>query len=142
MIAADGHLLALIGVDADRQIDPVAIAVGAAGDDRKILFFDRPLLELSGQREMRLIGLGHHEHAAGVAVEPMHDPRPRRSPRAAERIEMKLQRAGERAGPMPLGRMNDHPRRLVDRRQTIIFVENIERDILGPGRVRGGFPAT
>ena len=132
MVAADGHLFSLIRMDADRLIDEIAVVIGIARDDGEILLFDRSLLELAGEREMNLIGLGHDHHAAGVAVEAVDDARPRRAAGAAQLVEVKLQGAGQRAGPMPLRRMHDHAGRLVDRRQPFVFIQNIERDILGP----------
>ena len=75
------------------------------------------------------VGLGHDQHATGVAIQPMDDPGPRRAAGSAELVEMKLQGRGERASPMPFGRVDDHPRRLVDRRQRGVFVENVERNV-------------
>ena len=135
MVATHGHFFPLIGMNADRQINQVAIAIGLARDDCKIFLLDRPLLELIGERKMGLIGLGHDEHSARVAIEAMNDAGTSRAARAAEPIEMKLQGAGERAGPMPFGRVNDHARRLVDRGEPLVLEQNIERNILGLRRL-------
>ena len=48
------------------------------------------------------------------------------------RAEMKLQRAGQRARPVSAGRMHHHARRLVDDDQELVFVEDFQRDVLGP----------
>ena len=53
----------------------------------------------------------------------------RRPAGRAELVEMELQSRGQRAGPVPFGRVNDHARRLVDHRQMSVFVQDIERDV-------------
>ncbi len=126
-------------MDADRQVDQVAIAIGIVADDREILFFDSPLLKLIGQSKMGTIGLGDDKHAARVAIEPVDDPRSRGAAGATEPVEMELQGAGKRAGPVPLRRMHDHAGRFVDRREPVVLVENIERDILRLRRFAGDF---
>ena len=55
----------------------------------------------------------------------------------AQLVEMKLQGRGQRAGPMPLARMHHHARRLVDRRDRVVLVEDFERNILGPRALAG-----
>ena len=53
--------------------------------------------------------------------------------------EMELQRAGQRARPMSSGRMHDHARRLVDDHHVLVFVEDFQRDIFGPGGLARDF---
>ncbi len=131
--ATDRHLFAVRGMRSDRQVDQIAIAIGHPHHDRKILFLGRPLLELFGQPHVGGIGLGHHQHAAGVAIQPMHDARPRRAASRTQILEMKRQRTGQRPLPMPFGRMDHHARRLIDRRDFRILEQDVERDILGHG---------
>ena len=57
-----------------------------------------------GQLHVHLVGLGDDHHAAGVAIEPMHDAGARGAAGGAELVEMELQGRGQRAGPVPLGR--------------------------------------
>ena len=76
------------------------------------------------------VGLGHDQHAARIAIQPVDDARPRLAADRAELLEVKREGAGQRAAPMPAGRMHDHPRRLVDRDDVLIFIENVERDVL------------
>ena len=47
------------------------------------------------------------------------------------------ERAGQRAFPMALGRVDDHAGRFVDDDDRIVFVEDIERDFCGAGPSRG-----
>ena len=55
----------------------------------------------------------------------------RRPAGGAQLVEVKLQGRGQRAGPVPFARVDDHARRLVDRRQRFVFVEDVERNVLG-----------
>ena len=138
VVAADGHLLALLGMNADRAVDDVAVAVRPPDDQGEILLLDRAGLELRRQLRVRQVGAGHQDHAAGVAVEPVDDARPGRSAAAAQAgAEVKLQGAGQRARPVPARRMHDHARRLVDHHQVLVLVEDLQRDVLRPRRLAG-----
>ena len=98
----------MLRMQPDRQIDPVAIEIRLAGDDGKILFLHGAVFELRRQSQMSLVVLGHDDHAAGIAVEPMDDSRTGWPAHVAQGIEVELQRAGERAVPVPFAGMNDH----------------------------------
>ena len=133
MPATDRLLFALLGMIADRGVDDVAVELRHARDDRQVLLLDRAGLELGGERVVGLVVLGDDDHAARVAVEPMDDARPRRPAALAHRAEMMGQRPGERAVPMPLGRVDDHPGRLVHDDDRIVLVQDVERDVLRHG---------
>ena len=87
--------------------------------------------ELRRQPFMGDVGLGDDEQARRVLVDSVDDPRPRHSADPAEppgaMVEQGVdQRAVEIAG----GRMDDHPRRLVDDEQMIVLEDDVERDVL------------
>ena len=46
-------------------------------------------------------------------------------------------RAGQRARPMPPGRMHDHARRLVDHHDVFVLVEHVQGDVFGPRGLAG-----
>ena len=93
-----------------------------------------------GQFRVGLIGAGHEDHAAGVAVEAVDDARPVQPAAGAEgRAEVELQGAGQRARPVASGRMHDHARRLVDDRHVLVLVEDVQGDVFGPGGLAGDF---
>jgi hypothetical protein len=94
---------------ADRQVDQVAVVVGYATDDGGVLFLDRPLFELGGERQVRRIVLGDDDDSAGIAVQAMHDARPGAAADLAELFEAESQSGRQRAAPMPASRMDDHP---------------------------------
>ncbi len=87
-------------------------------------------MPLLGKIEMERVGLGDHDHAAGIAVEAVHDPRPGRTTDIRERLKTISQRAGQRAGPVPPRRMNHHSRRLIDDHHPVVFIEHIQLDVL------------
>ena len=138
MIAADGHLLPLVGMDADRQIDLVGVELRLPLGDGQVGLGDAAALKLLRERMVGRFAPGHHDHAAGVAVEAVDDARPgwpagRREPRGSGvgPFEMPLEGVGERAFPVALGRMHHHPRRLVHNRDRVVDVEKLKRDLLG-----------
>ena len=45
----------------------------------------------------------------------------------AELLEVKCQRTGQRAGPVTFRGMDHHPRRFVDDRHAVVFVDNVQR---------------
>ena len=75
---------------------------------------DLPLLELQGQPAMRQLVLDDDQQAGGIAVEAMDDPGPVFAGEGRERVEVELDRVDQRPAPVPLGRVRDHARRLVD----------------------------
>src|SRR5262249_34198922 len=74
---AHRHLVADAGMAADRLVDGAARPLRYAPDERQIAAAQHPAAavvgELAGERAMGAIGLGHHDEAAGVLVEAMHD---------------------------------------------------------------------
>ncbi|MFM2093439.1 MAG: hypothetical protein RIS70_563, partial [Planctomycetota bacterium] len=49
----------------------------------------------------------------------------------AELLEMMSKCRNEGAPPMPLRRMHHHVRRLIDRREMLVLVQDLQRDVLG-----------
>ncbi len=93
MVGPDRHLLAMGRMRTDWFVDQPAIMIGPADHDRQILFLHGAPLELIAHELMCLIVLGDHDHAARVAIEPMHDPRASRTARFAQVFEVKGQGA-------------------------------------------------
>ena len=97
-------------------------------------------LELPGQPPVGRIGFRHHQQAGGLLVETVDDPGaqdaadPREVPAVVEKG------VDQRPARMAGGRMDDHPRRLVDDQQRCVLVENLQGDRLGqdPGGLRRG----
>ena len=119
----------MLWIDADVRVDDAAVLSDLAPDDGSVLFDGRALLELFAQPAMHLVVFGDDDDAAGVLVEPMHDPRPKLPRDVAELVEMKLQRSGQRAAIMPLAGVRDHVRRLVEHDEMLVLKQDVDRDV-------------
>ena len=67
----DSHLLALVGMDADRPVDFVPVELGLPLGDCQIRLFDRSLLKLLGKQLMDRIAAGDNDHPAGITVQAL-----------------------------------------------------------------------
>ena len=76
VVAADGHLLPLMRVDADRQVDQVAVAIGRPATRAKYSLRIARCWNWGAQKAVGQVVLGHQDHAAGVAVEAVDDAGP------------------------------------------------------------------
>ncbi|KAG1317800.1 hypothetical protein G6F63_015511 [Rhizopus arrhizus] len=71
-VLAHGHLQAVARVAVDRRIGRAA-GHQCAPHDGQVLPVHVACGQLLDQRGLRLQGLGHHHHAAGVLVQAVHD---------------------------------------------------------------------
>ncbi len=114
---------------ADARLDVIAVAVQHALGDGPILLEHLARLELGAEVAVRVFFLGDEDGAAGVAVEAVDDARPVVAAVVAQLAEVELQGVDQRAAPVPLRRVDDHVVRLVDDRQELVLVEDVERDV-------------
>ena len=103
---------------------------GTPRHDGQVFFFHFARFELGCECIVGLVVFGDDDHAACLAIEAVDDSGARGAAAAAECAEMVGERAGERAFPVSLCRMDDHAGPLVDDDDRVVFVENIERDVL------------
>ena len=90
--------------------------------------------KLIGQPVMCAVRFCHDQQAARILVDPMHDTRAFLAAHAREiAAEMMQQRVDQRSARGARGRMHHHARRFVHHDQIVIFIADIERDVLGPG---------
>ena len=75
---------------------------------------------------MREMVLGGDYHARGVTVESMDDARTQQAHSDGRLVEVPLEGIDERVGPVDLGRVDNHPGRLVDRHQPLVLVNHLE----------------
>ncbi len=86
---------------------------------------------------MSNVVLDDHEQAGRIAVKPMDDARTVLTAECRERVKMKLERVDQGASPVALGGVSHHAGGLVNHGQSVVFVEDLDRDVLGfGGRVR------
>ena len=88
-------------------------------------------LELERQPAVGQLVLDDDQQAGRVAVEPMDDPRPIFAGQRRERVVVELECVDQGAAPVPSGRVGDHPRRLVHDRQSLVLVDDLDRDVFG-----------
>ena len=101
-------------------------------DDRQIVPGDRVILELPGQPMMRPVGLGHHQKAGRILVDPVHDPRPLFAPdprKGVAAVEQK--RVHQRSRRRPRRGVDDHSGGLVDDDEVGILPHDRQGDIFG-----------
>ena len=82
---------------------------------------------------MGAVGLGHQQQSAGLFVQPMHDPRSQFSAGSREFAKMVQQSIHQGSAALAGAGMHDHARGLVDHRQPIIFIDNLQRNVFGRG---------
>src|SRR5262249_11768114 len=137
LFVENGHLHSVLWVPADPAFDVVAIPVEGARRDGDVLLEDFAALELVAQVTVRLLILGYENHAAGVAIQPMDDTRPMLAADVAELAEAELQSVHERPAPVPFGGVHDHVGRLVDRRQELVLVQHLQRNVFSSRQIVG-----
>ena len=87
---------------------------------------------------MRVVVLRHHNQSAGLFIQTMYNPRPQRASHPRQTSQMMQQGIHQRSAIARIvGRsrpgVNHHSGRLVDHREIVIFINNVERNILGDG---------
>ena len=128
-LAAVGHrhALAHAAVTADRRVD---LATGGDHPDHDALVdaADRALLQLVDQVGLGLQGLGHHHQAGGVFVQAMHDTGTRHVDDVRHVVQQGIEQG---AVGMARRRVDHQPGRLVDHQDLVVFVDDIQLDVLG-----------
>ena len=103
--------------------------------DRAIFTRHRARHQLPGQRGLSLRGAGNHEQAAGVLVKPVDQAGARQ--RSLARVESE-QRILQRMRVISRSGMHDQPRGFVDDQAILVFMDDVERDLLGRDDARQG----
>ena len=105
---------------------------------RQVDLLHPPAGELRRQLAVRGVVLGHQQHAAGEAVQPVHDAGPQFAADPRKRAETVQQGVHQRAGMHARAGVHHHAGGLVDGHQVGIFIEDAERDVSGVARNGGG----
>jgi len=124
------HLGAPDRVAPDRRLDS-AVARDAPVCNREVFALHGARLELAHEARLCRKRLRHHQQAAGVLVEAVHDARARD---AGELRRVPQQGVQERALPVAAAGMHDEPRGLVHDEQRRVLEHDVERDVLRPVR--------
>ena len=124
--AADRHALAVHWVPADRKLNHATVAGHLSEDDGKIDFTNAASGKLTRKMGMRGRVFGDDEYAGGVFVQTVNDARPQLAADGPDGRTVIQQGIDQSAGRVAGGRVNNHPGRLVEDDQVIIFVEYIQ----------------
>ena len=132
VVRSDRHTDAEFRMMTDRLVDDFSIRIDRSERYRQIFLFDALFFKKGGKVRMRNVVFRNDDDAARVAVEPMNDSRPGGTAvRAQLAREAMRKRADQRPGPMAARRMHDHVGGLIDDRQIVVFIEDVERDLFG-----------
>ena len=85
---------------------------------------------------MSRVVLGDHDHAGRSAIQPVHDSRPFHAADSGQAAQVMQQRVDESSRRVSRAGMYDQARRLVDRGQVSVLVENRQRNRPRPRAVR------
>ena len=120
------HSLPVLDVTADGRLDAGRRIGHLTHHDRPVATAHHPLLQLAGERAMRLVIARDNDQAGGVAVEPVDDTRPLRPADRRPSRTAGEQSVNQRAGGMAGSGMHDEARRLIDDDQVVILVKHTE----------------
>ncbi len=121
------HTLALLAVTTNGCVD---FATGHNDADHNALIdaADAPALQLRNQLRLRLNGLGHHHKAGGVLVQAVHDA----AARDIDDVRHVVQQGIEQGAiSVPGGRVNHQACGFVDDQDVVVFIDDIQLDVLG-----------
>jgi hypothetical protein len=122
------HPVALGALRLDqRRLDLALVRLGHAADQRPIDLPHRAGLESAAELRRDGAALGHDQHARGVAVEPVHEPRPCLGPVAQgfeQAVDM-MRRLGSA--------LHGDARRLVEDEEVVVLVEGDRREKIAVG---------
>jgi hypothetical protein len=137
----DGHFFSMDGMAADGILDGAAAWAGeVAADEGEVDLRHRPAGKLAGEMGVGEVVLCDDQAAAGVLVQAMDDAGALLAADGAEGAAMGQQGMDERMAGVASGGMDDEAGGLVEDEEVRVFVEDIERDILGlqEGGLGGG----
>jgi len=131
VLVGDDHPHAVGGMVHDPLLDIVAVTVECSLGDHRVFLEDLPCFKEHGEVAVGVFLLGDEDGAGSVAVEPVDDAGSVVAIDAGKLGEVEAKGVDKRSRPVALGRMHDHVGRLVDHREELILVKDVERDFLG-----------
>ncbi|MCY1235749.1 hypothetical protein D9M72_483780 [compost metagenome] len=132
----DRHARAFARIAADGRVDG-ALVIGAAPHQRDIGALDRARLQPAHQVGLRGQRARHHHQPGGFLVEPVHDARARQRRGGGVAVQQPVEHG---AAPVAGSRVHHQPGGLVDHQQGVVFIDHVQRHVLGreSGRFRRG----
>ena len=127
----DRHAHPVVGMTADRGIHDTLRPRDTAVHHREIAARHRSRRQLRGERVVGGLGLGDHEQARRLLVEPVHHPGAARSADARDLGRVRQERRREGAPRVSRTRVDHHARRFVDHQHVAILVRDGQGNRLG-----------
>jgi hypothetical protein len=128
------------GIAQNTALDAPARSVRRSVDDGQVVFLDGPAADRLRQPAVDGSALGRDDDPRGALVQPADKPGSDRL--AASPSQMPQERVEESAPAVAKGGVDHQARRLGQRDQPVVFIEDVERDLFGdrrrPGRERCG----
>ena len=120
----------VVGVAADVPVNGSLVLADVPPHNGGVFPFDGMVEKLLGQMHLRLVVLRHHQQAGGIFVDPMYqDPRPFVTV-GHRQAQIVSQGIHQRAVKIPVSRMHHHPGRLVHHQYVLVFIDDIQRNVL------------
>ena len=126
----DGHLLTVAFIAADRCVDHAVIMCERPMHERIVQAVHPLVGQLPAQFDMRQIVFGNDQQPGRIFVDAMHDARTQDPVDAGKILAVEQQRIDERIALIAVGRMHDHSSGLVDHDHIVVFITNVERNVL------------
>ena len=110
-----------------------------AADHRLIDTGEGMLFDLRGQALMGQVVLRHNQQAAGILINAVDNTGTHHAADAGQAVPAMGQQGVDQGAVGIAGRrMNDHALGLVDHEQVAVLIDDVQRDILGPGLIGNG----
>ena len=133
---ADSHALAMDRVPCDGAVDDTGRGAGASAHDGEIRFARRAVGKLARESGVRGIIFRDEDATAGVLVETVDDAGAQDMTAGGNARAMVEDRVDQRALPVTRGGMDDEAGRLVQTKQVLVLVDDVEGNVLGRGQRR------
>ena len=134
------HALALATVPTNRRINAAGQRLRQTPDQSPVAPRNLVLRKLCGKRRQCRLGLRHHQQPRGILIQAVHDAGPLYPADTGKGRAAVVQQAVDQSpAAVPGRRMHHQSRWFIDHQQSVILVNNIERDGFGfkPSRLCG-----
>lgn len=128
--ADDGHSLPVFGVTSDWPFELTGVVRDPSANDGHVRATQRAILQLRRERSVAHVVASYDDQPRCALVEPVHDARTCRATDGGPVSAPAEQRVDQRARVMARSRVNHHPGGLVDDREVVVLVDDLERNRL------------
>ena len=131
-VGTDCHFFAVGGIPADRTGNRQSIFLYVSQDDRPVSAHNGMIGQLQSYTAMGGVIFADDDTAGGILVDPVDYARPEYAVDSGKAVAaVKKNGIDKSAGIMSCSRMDDHILWLIDDQNIIVFIEDIQRNVLG-----------